>query len=100
MALRNTSGNKVKHAMEFALQIATPLPAQTNIFGIQIGVLEAVEVDLEYKKTNYHLEECIIGKVSIHLAKVDLKKIELFLIKLETYCAGKGIVGSCLMGFV
>jgi len=47
--------------------------------------MDVVEVDLEYKKTDFHLQECITGRVVIHLAQVDIKKIELYLIKLENY---------------
>jgi len=81
-----SNGEQNRHEQEIALHIPTPSPNPVNMFTLQIGVMEVVEVDLAFKKTDFHIQECITGRVLIHLAKVDIKKIELYLIKVESSC--------------
>ena len=76
-------GDQKKYEQEIALHLPSPSPNNANMFTLQIGVMEVVEVDLAFKKTDFHLQECITGRVLIHLAQVDIKKIELYLIKVE-----------------
>jgi len=82
----DSNGEQNRHEQEIALHIPSPPPNPANMFTLQIGVMEVVEVDLAFKKTDFHLQECITGRVLIHLAKVDIKKIELYLIKVECSC--------------
>lgn len=60
------------------------------MFSIQVGVIEqnddpVVDLALEFKKTQYYLDECILGRIVVNKIKVPVKEMIMLLVKEETF---------------
>jgi len=63
----------------------------------EFGVLEALNVRIELNKDEYYLDDVIIGKITAFLVKLNIKKVQLSILKTESYLAqsqGKNMIHS------
>ena len=51
----------------------------------EFGVPDTLHVMLEFDKCGYYLDETIIGKITLLLIKIDIRRVEIMIIKTETY---------------
>lgn len=80
--------NKAEH--EVIVQQPNRRNMHFPMFSIQVGVLEqgndpVVDLALEFKKTQYYLDETILGRIVVNKIKVPVKEIIMLLVKEETY---------------
>ena len=70
---------------DFGVQI--PLTAFNVMVRYQgeFGVPDTLHVMLEFDQSGYYLDEIIIGKITLLLIKIDIKRVEIFIVKTETY---------------
>jgi len=55
---------------------------------MEVGIEECLHIEFEYNKGGYHLKDCVIGKVYFLLIRIKIKKMELEIVKKETYGSG------------
>lgn len=44
---------------------------------MEVGIDECLHIVFEYTKSNYHLKDCLIGKVSFELVKLKIKSMDI-----------------------
>lgn len=54
-----------------------------------MGIEDCLHIEFEYNKAQYHLKDCVVGKVSFMLVRIKLKTMELDIVKRETTGSGK-----------
>lgn len=55
---------------------------------MEVGIEDCLHIEFEFPKTYYSLKDCLTGNVSFKLVKINIKYMEVNIIKKET--AGKG----------
>jgi len=70
---------------DFGVQI--PLTAFNVMVRYQgeFGVPDTLHVMLEFDQSGYYLDEIIVGKITLLLIKIDIKRVEIFIMKTESY---------------
>lgn len=53
-----------------------------------MGIEDCLHIEFEYNKAQYHLKDCVVGKVSFMLVRIKLKTMELDIVKRETTGSG------------
>ena len=56
----------------------------------KVGIEDCLHIEFEYNKAQYHLKDCVVGKVSFMLVRIKLKTMELDIVKRET--TGSGLI--------
>lgn len=64
-------------------QEITPNKDQSFI-KMEVGIEDCLHIEFEYNKAQYHLKDCVVGKVSFMLVRIKLKTMELDIVKRET----------------
>jgi len=57
---------------------------------MEVGIEECLHIEFEFEKKNYHLKDCIIGKVNFVIVRIKIKYMELALIRREA--SGESLV--------
>ena len=63
----------------------------------EFGVFDALHVRVEFNKNEYYLDDMIIGRVTAFLVKINIKKVQLLILKTESYLShskGKSMIKS------
>lgn len=87
---RNYNTN-VTQEVDFAVQVPTPeLDKQAPVpIKLEVGIDDMLHIEFEYTKTQYHLKDCLVGRVLFHLTKVQIKSMELCVVRKETFGSGE-----------
>ena len=51
---------------------------------MEVGIEDCLHIEFEFPKSHYSLKECLLGKVSFILVKINIKYMEINIIKRET----------------
>ncbi|KAG9393134.1 Vacuolar Protein Sorting 26 (VPS26) [Carpediemonas membranifera] len=70
---------------EVAIHIPRPPPLSDPAIKDDVGVEDTVHIDFEYNKTKYHLDDVIMGKIFFILCRVQLRSVELMVVRRESY---------------
>jgi len=74
---------------EFAVHIIGAETSLTENIRMEVGIEECLHIEFEYNKSQYHLKDCVLGKVNFMLIKIKLKIMELQIIKKEIVGSGQ-----------
>src|SRR3989338_6201183 len=61
-----------------------PAPEINNTIKMEVGIEDCLHIEFEYDKSKYHLKDVIIGKIFFLLVRINIRHMELSLIKRET----------------
>jgi len=75
---------------EFAVHLPLVAIMYNQGFEIQLRIADYLMIDVELNKTNLHLDECLVGKITIDQIKLLIKRIQVSLIRREVYCPTPG----------
>lgn len=56
---------------------------------MEVGIEDCLHIEFEYTKSNYHLKDCLVGKVSFQLVKLKIKSMEIGIERRETFGTGQ-----------
>lgn len=75
------------------MQITTPeLDSQPPVpIKLEVGIDNALHIEFEYTKTQYHLKDCIVGRVLFHQMNVQIKTMELCIVRKESFGNGEQV---------
>lgn len=79
---------KITKEKDFAVYLPSLEPDATQTIKMEVGIEECLHIEFEYNKGGYHLKDCVIGKVYFLLIRIKIKKMELEIVKKETYGSG------------
>jgi vacuolar protein sorting-associated protein 26 len=87
---RNYSTKIVKE-VDFAVQLPTPeLENEGQVpIKMEVGIEDCLHIEFEYTKSNYHLKDCLVGKVSFQLVKLKIKSMDISIERRETFGTGQ-----------
>jgi len=51
---------------------------------MEVGIEDCLHIEFEFPKTFYSLNDCLVGNVSFKLVKINIKYMEVNIIKRET----------------
>jgi len=71
---------------EFAVHLPLVAIMYNQGFEIQLRIADYLMIDVELNKTNLHLDECLVGKITIDQIKLLIKRIQVSLVRREVYC--------------
>ncbi|CAH8448768.1 unnamed protein product [Schistosoma turkestanicum] len=75
---------------EFELIVHSTMRCSESSDNIQmeVGIEDSLHIEFEYNKSEYHLQDVIIGKIYFLLVRVKIKNMEIQILKRETIGAG------------
>jgi len=76
--------------LEFAVQLPLLGVMYNQGFEIQLRIADYLMIDVELNKINFHLDECLIGKITIEQIQLVIKKIQVSLVRREIYMPAPG----------
>ena len=79
---------KVIKEKDFAVYLPSVEPDLSQNIKMEVGIEECLHIEFEYNKGAYHLKDCVIGKVYFLLVRIKIKKMELEIVKKESYGTG------------
>jgi hypothetical protein len=56
---------------------------------MEVGIEDCLHIEFEFPKNHYHLRDCIVGNVSFKLVKINIKYMEVNIIRRESTGIGK-----------
>eukprot|EP00993_Chasmostoma_nieuportense_P002234 NODE_3048_length_1040_cov_30.604600_g2906_i0.p1 GENE.NODE_3048_length_1040_cov_30.604600_g2906_i0~~NODE_3048_length_1040_cov_30.604600_g2906_i0.p1 ORF type:complete len:308 (+),score=65.50 NODE_3048_length_1040_cov_30.604600_g2906_i0:57-980(+) len=62
-----------------------------NSIKMEVGIEDCLHIEFEYDKAKYHLNDVVLGKIYFLLVKINLKFMELSILRRETTGAGTSI---------
>jgi len=66
----------------------TPTPDLNPTIKMEVGIEDCLHIEYEYTKSKYHLKDVVIGKVFFLLVRINIKYMEIALIKKESTGTG------------
>lgn len=88
MTINRQYAPKITKEKDFAVYLPSIEPEETTNIKMEVGIEECLHIEFEYNKGSYHLKDCVIGKVYFLLIRIKIKKMELEVVKKETYGIG------------
>lgn len=79
---------KIVKEKDFAVNLPSQEPELTQNIKMEVGIEECLHIEFEYNRGAYHLKDCVIGKVYFLLVRIKIKKMELEIVKKESYGTG------------
>ncbi|KAJ5073493.1 vacuolar protein sorting-associated protein [Anaeramoeba ignava] len=67
------------------------MPDQGNPITMEVGIQDCIHIQFEYRKSKFHLEDVVIGKVFYLLSRIKLKFMEVSVIRREIIGKGEEI---------
>ena len=55
---------------------------------MEVGIDECIHLEFEYNKSEYHMRDCVLGKVSFLLMKLKIRNMFLDILRRETVGTG------------
>ena len=62
--------------------------AESKPLKMEVGIEDCLHIEFEFPKSHYHLRDCLVGNVSFKLVKINIKTMEINIIKRETTGTG------------
>lgn len=59
-------------------------PESNNAIKMEVGIEDCLHIEFEYNKSKYHLKDVIVGKIYFLLVRIEIKHMELSIIRRET----------------
>jgi hypothetical protein len=59
-------------------------PPNGNSIRMEVGIEDCLHIEFEYERTNFHLQDIVLGKIFFLLVRLKIKYMEIVLIKRET----------------
>jgi vacuolar protein sorting-associated protein 26 len=56
---------------------------------MEVGIEDCLHIEFEFPKNHYHLKDCLVGNVSFKLVKINIKYMEVNIIRRESTGMGK-----------
>lgn len=61
------------------------MPPDSNMaIKMEVGIEDCLHIEFEYNKAKYHLKDVIVGKIYFLLVRINIKHMELSIIRRET----------------
>jgi vacuolar protein sorting-associated protein 26 len=73
----------IRAGVEFAVQLPVLGVLGNPGFEVQLKIADYLKVDLLMNKTNLHLNDCLIGKITMEEIKLKIKRIQVAILKRE-----------------
>jgi len=86
----------VKKDHEFIVQKRVQEPRVNEGIKMEVGIEECLHIEFEFEKKNYHLKDCIVGKVNFVVVRIKIKYMELAVIRRES--SGEGLLSQAHSG--
>jgi len=83
---------KIVKERDFAVYLPSQEPELTQNIKMEVGIEECLHIEFEYNRGAYHLKDCVIGKVYFLLVRIKIKKMELEIVKKESYGTGMNLI--------
>ena len=93
--LRVTVGRSYSSSLSKKLEIYVSLPVEepteeSKPLKMEVGIEDCLHIEFEFPKNHYHLKDCLVGNVSFKLVKINIKYMEVNIIRRESTGMGKG----------
>jgi hypothetical protein len=59
-------------------------PPRGNSIRMEVGIEDCLHIEFEYERTNFHLQDIVLGRIFFLLVRLKIKYMEIVLIKRET----------------
>ena len=56
---------------------------------MEVGIEDCLHIEFEFPKNHYHMKDCLVGNVSFKLVKINIKYMEVNIVRRETTGMGK-----------
>lgn len=66
-------------------------PEINNSIKMEVGIEDCLHIEFEYNRSKYHLKDVIIGKIYFLLVRINIKHMELAIIKRESTGSGPNL---------
>jgi vacuolar protein sorting-associated protein 26 len=73
----------IRAGAEFAVQLPVEGMLGNTAFEIQLKIADYLKVDVLMNKTNLNLNECLVGKITVEKIKLNIKRIQVAILKRE-----------------
>ena len=80
----NRNYNRITREEEFIVFNKGEEPQINNQIKMEVGIEECLHIEFEFTQNNYHLKDCILGKVFFNLVRIKIKHMELSIVRKET----------------
>jgi len=88
--VRSFAPNIVKEKEIWVINYST-LPDLNPSIKMEVGIEDCLHIEFEYSKSKYHLKDVVIGKIFFLLVRINIKYMELALIKRESTGTGPNV---------
>ncbi len=95
--LRVTVGRAYSSPLEKKLEFFITLPQENPVevdkpLKMEVGIEDCLHIEFQFPKSHYELNDCLVGNVSFKLVKINIKYMEVNIIKREL--TGQGTSGK------
>ena len=88
MTINRQYAPKISQEKDFAVYLPETEPEVNQNIKMEVGIEDCLHIEFEYNKGNYHLKDCVIGKVYFLLIKIKIKTMEIAVVRREVYGQG------------
>ncbi len=88
MTIGKSYGYNTTFKKEFLVREIDPPEGGKKIMNLEVGIEKSLHIYFEFTKSNYHLKDCIMGKIEFVEIKLKLKHMEINIIKKEKLLKG------------
>jgi len=81
--VRSYAADIIKENDLWVLNYGEP-PPPGNSIRMEVGIEDCLHIEFEYERTNFHLQDIVLGKIFFLLVRLKIKYMEIVLIKRET----------------
>lgn len=74
--------------VDIAVHTLCSYPDVLNSIKMEVGIEDCLHIEFEYNKSKYHLKDVIVGKIYFLLVRINIKHMEISIIKRETTGSG------------
>ena len=86
--ISRTYASNVITTRDFAVQNLQVAPEGNRSIKMEVGIEDCLHIEFEYNKSNYHLNDVVIGKIYFLLVRIKIKHMEIVIIKRESTGSG------------
>lgn len=76
---------------DIAVHTLCSYPEINSPIKMEVGIEDCLHIEFEYNKSKYHLKDVIVGKIYFLLVRINIKNMEVGIIKRETTMSGNQI---------
>ncbi len=83
----------LERKIEFFITLPVDNPVEVDKpLKMEVGIEDCLHIEFEFPKSHYELDDCLVGNVSFKLVKINIKYMEVNIIKREM--TGQGNSGK------